>query len=157
MRRMLAVGRQAVLEVGLYLRPVVVRDRVVRGISNPGLDQHVLPKDPLEGCGQGLESASRFHVPRVGLEFDPHRTRALEGELQHQELRLNVRAARPGRTRQPGVAYFDATMLGTEEHEAGAAEYSAAVPGGGHERRLALRCSFPQPVFEPAVEVVRLA
>src|SRR5439155_26277939 len=80
-----------------------------------------------------------------------------QGVLQHQELRLDVLAGRPGGARQPGLADLDPPMLWTQSEEAGAAEHAAPFLVGGHEGSLALGRGFAKGMREPAIEALRLA
>src|SRR5436305_1181819 len=140
--RLLGLRLQPPREVRLHLRPVVVDDRVVGGIANPGVDQHVLAEDALEARRQRLERAAGLDVARVRLELDAHRTRVVERLPEHQEFRLDVRAARPGCRAQPGIADLDAAVFGPERQVTRAAEHAAGVPFHGHEGNLALRRGF---------------
>ena len=88
------------LEVRLHGRPVVVDDRVPGGVAEARAvvpDEHVLAEDAFELRGQRGQRAAGALVLRIGLELDAHAAEPLERVLEQQELRLDVRARRPGR------------------------------------------------------------
>ena len=78
--------------------PLVVEHAVPgRVAALAAADEHVLAVDALELRRQRRHRAARALVARVGLQLDAEAAESLEGVLEHQQLRLDVRAGAPGR------------------------------------------------------------
>ena len=95
---------------------------------------------PSNCAGSAAIAASRALVAGVGLELDPDAAERLEGVRQHQQLRLDVDAAAPGRRVEPGPADLDDAVEGAHIEEASAADDRAACAWSGWRRPPRCRC-----------------
>src|SRR5690349_5091012 len=102
----------AALQVRLHLRPVLVRDRVVRRVADAlDVGEHVLAEDALKARADSRERGPRALVARVGLELDADAAELVEGKAEHEQLRLVVRSRAPVLRAQPRVADLESIVL----------------------------------------------
>src|SRR4030095_4276693 len=131
----------------LHTRPVVVDDRVPRGVANRVRKDHVLLEDPLERRPDAEECAAYAEIARVRLELHPHQSAPVERVREQEVLRLDVRSSPPLRPLEPGPADLRSTMEGLDVEVARRA-YGPVVDDHD-ERDLVLR---GQRLIEPAPE-----
>src|SRR5215218_437559 len=145
---------QALLQVFADSGPLVVDDREVGRIADADdRHLHVLAMDALEPRWQRFHRRPRALVAGVGLQLDPHAAQVFEGEGQHQQLRLDVGAAAPGRGGEPGVADLHAVVDRPRRQVGGAAERLAVGAEGG-EAEFLTHLAGEQAAVEPLVEAV---
>src|SRR5262249_55471352 len=113
---------------------------------------HVLAEDALELRRERGQRSPRALVPRIRLELDPHTAEALEGMLQHEQLRLDVGAGAPGGAREPGPANLETGVLAAEGEVAATADRAAALVVNRGEGDLQGGASAVERVLEPGVE-----
>ena len=143
----LAASRR--LEPLLHRRPVVVGDRVPGRVARPGREHHVLAGDPLEPGAEREQRPARLLVPGVRLELDPLDPAVLEGVLEQEQLRLDVRARAPRRAAEPRPADLDPPVLGR------VSPGSASSPPAHREADRERHVGRGQRLVELAVEIAR--
>src|SRR5213078_4729767 len=85
------------------------------------------------------------------LELDAAAAAPLESLLEHEQLRLDVRARAPRGRREPRPADLDAPVLGALAQEARAADRNAGLPQDGRERLVVGR----ERLVDPRLQLLR--
>ena len=87
--------RQTSLQLGLYLRPLVVQNAEINRIAgSPAPRQQMPPQSTFLFCADAQNRVARLLVQSIGLEFHPHALPHFKSVPQHQVFRLGINAPR---------------------------------------------------------------
>jgi len=87
----------------------------------------------LSGAELGDGPACPF-IERISAELNTLSVQDRKGMLKEQQFRCEIGAPTPLLARQPGLADFEAAMLGHNVEKAGAADYGAACAQANRKR-----------------------